>query len=134
MLSIPIIILAVIGIALSLYAYYLDYKTQLNPTYTAACDINDKMSCTKVIRSPYSRTFGIPNSILGLGYYAAVIGLVLTNQPQLLGYLVVGGLLATAYFAYLLYVKIKTICLVCTGTYMVNILLFLFVFTQCKPF
>src|SRR4029077_16459650 len=115
------------------YAYYLDYKLQANQNYNAACDINDQMSCTKVAKSPYSKTFGIPNALLGLAYYALIIGLVLTNQPQYLGYLVVGGLLATAYYAYLLFFVIKTICLVCTSTYIVNVLLFLFVFTQCKP-
>lgn len=134
MLNLSIIVLAIIGIALSLYAYYLEYKVQMDPGYNAACDINDQASCTKVIKSPYSKTFGIPNSFLGLGYYCAVIGLVLTQQPQLLSYLVVGGLLATAYYAYILFAKIKTICLVCTSTYIVNVLIFLFVFTQCKPF
>lgn len=134
MLYIPIITLASIGIAVSLYAYYLTYKIQNQVDYKAACDINDQMSCTKATRSPYSKTFGIPNSVLGLAYYLAIIGFVVTNQPQYLAYLVVGGLLATGYYAYLLFFKVRTICLVCVSTYIVNVLLFLFVFTSCKPF
>ncbi len=130
MASSAILILAVIGLALSLYAYYLEYKLQDNSNYAAACDLNDRMSCTKVIKSPYSKTFGISNSILGLGYYSAIIGLVLTHQLHLLGYLVIGGLVASGYLAYILYFKIKTICVVCTSIYIVNILLFLFVISH----
>ncbi len=41
----------VCGILLSLYALYVELRKEKNPDYVAACDINAKMNCSKVLTS-----------------------------------------------------------------------------------
>jgi vitamin-K-epoxide reductase (warfarin-sensitive) len=120
-----VIVLAIIGFCLSAYAYYLEYKVLGDPSYKPACDLNDRISCTKPIRSAYGKLLGISNSILGMAFYTAIIGLALTHQPHVVQILTLGGLAGTIVFAYVLYFKIKSLCLVCTSLYIVNILLFM---------
>lgn len=45
-------ICSVLGLAIAFYSYYVKVKYLKNPSqYKALCDINDKMSCSKVITS-----------------------------------------------------------------------------------
>ncbi len=40
-----------LGIALSLYALYVEIQKERNPKYVALCDISENMSCSKVLTS-----------------------------------------------------------------------------------
>lgn len=45
-------ICSVLGLVIALYSYYVKIKFLKNPSqFKALCDINDKMSCSKVITS-----------------------------------------------------------------------------------
>ena len=51
-------------------------------------------SCGTVVRTPGARIFGVPNSLLGLIYYGAAIGIALMGFPPALA----AGLLAASWF------------------------------------
>jgi uncharacterized membrane protein len=41
-------LVGLVGLALSAYALYVEYKSEQNPSYEAMCDINSRVSCSKV--------------------------------------------------------------------------------------
>ena len=53
-----IILLTLAGIVISIYAYMVEMNIAQNPEYKPACDLSDKISCTKVMGSSYSKMLG----------------------------------------------------------------------------
>lgn len=53
-LSAFIAVTSIIGLALSLYSYYLVIALEEDDEYEALCDISEQISCTKVIQSKYA--------------------------------------------------------------------------------
>lgn len=122
-----IILLSLLGFSVSLYAYILEKKIKAYPAYKAACDISDAFSCSKPLLSEYGEIFGFSNSLLGMLFYATMAILAFLDRTNLLFYLSVASLLVSAFLAYILYFRIKTVCLICTSIYLINILLFLLI-------
>ncbi len=60
-----IILLALAGIVISIYAYTVEMNISKNPEYKPACDISDKISCSRVMRSGYGKLFGISTGLFG---------------------------------------------------------------------
>ena len=128
-----ILMLASLGFLLSLYAYRVEKKILTDPHYKPFCDLSDMISCTKPLTSPYAKLFYISNSIAGMMYYALIALLALLPMshlnlpnlhiPTLLVIVSFGGALASIILAYLLYVKIKSLCLICTSLYLINFLI-----------
>lgn len=118
-----IIILAIIGLIISIYGITVERKLQQDMNYKAACDISDSISCTRPMLSEYNKMFGISNSLAAALYYGVVIIAAITNIPLLLMIVVTTGLITTLIFAYILYFKIKSVCLICTSLYLINIIL-----------
>ncbi len=125
-----IIFICIIGFLLSLYSFYVEKKLEKNKKYKAVCDISDHMSCTQAAKSDYSAVGGIPNSVKGLFFYPFMAVLVWLGSAQLVLYLAAASLLMTFYLLYVSYVKLKNYCLVCSGVYVINILLFYFSYVQ----
>ena len=120
-----IIIISIIGILLSTYAYYIEKKSSKNKNYKAICDISEKASCSKTLSSKYGKLMGISNSIFGILFYLIIILLFYLNK-ELIFYLAILSILGSIYLAYLQYFKLKNFCLVCNLIYVVNILLLIF--------
>ena len=116
-------ILAILGLILSAYSLYVEKKLAAQEDYSPVCDINKKISCSAAFESKYSRTLGINNSILGIGFYSTIFILYLTFYAPWILYLAAFGMLTTIYLAYISYFKLKNFCLVCTSIYLVNSLL-----------
>lgn len=119
--------LAVIGILASAYMLYIKGKLKSNPQYKSICDINNRVSCTKVATTSYGKTFGIENGILGLFFYLGIISATVINFVLGLKILAIAGLVMTIYLLHKLY-TLKMICPVCLVVHGVNILLFGWVF------
>jgi len=117
--------IAVIGIVMSLYLLYVRRRLVHDSSYKAVCDISEKMSCTKVAASKYSHLLGVPNAFIGLLFYAAVLVLSDIALTKIIFYLSIPAVLATIYLAYLMQFRVKNSCIVCYGTYIANILIFL---------
>lgn len=126
MLNIVLIVTAIVGFFISLYAYYVECKIKKDASYKPACDINDRISCSKPLTCKYSNLFFISNSVAGMAYYCAVIVAALLQKHDIVMGFTTLGFIATLYLAYILYFKVQSFCLVCSSLYMINILLLIF--------
>ena len=120
-----IILLGGAGFLLSMYALYVEHATRRNKMYRAACDISQRMSCTKAFGGRYGKTLGISNSIYGLIFYGALILLAILGNVMVVFFMSVLSLLGTVYLAYVLFTKVKTFCIVCTAVYLINLFIFI---------
>lgn len=117
-------ILALCGLAISLYGFFVEKKIEQDPQYKPACEISDKISCVKVMKSPYSKLFFISNALIGVGFYAAMVLFATCNCLMLIQYFSFAALCGSIGLAYLLY-KIQSACPVCISLYGINFLLFI---------
>lgn len=108
------IVLAGVGILDTLYlSYHTVKKTQVK------CLFFPQEWCIKVQKSKYSKTFGIPNSFLGLGMYSLMLvlallfhyGLIATFIPVLV--LIGLGFLFSMYFLYVQAFILRAFCTWC---------------------
>ncbi|MDO8642444.1 MAG: vitamin K epoxide reductase family protein [Candidatus Woesearchaeota archaeon] len=112
-------LLAALGFLLSAYALRSLYKS-----YHPFCHISPSVSCTKAFFSSSGKLFfGIPNSGIGLFFYAGVYILTLLKLFDYILYAAVVSFIGTLYLMYVSYIKMKNFCIVCTMMYVVNILL-----------
>lgn len=118
-----ILTLAIIGLIISVYGITVERKLQQDAQYKAICDISDSISCTRPFLSPYGKILGISNIWASAFYYVAIITITLMHFPQALTLITSAGLLVTIVFAYILYFKIRSLCLICTFLYCINIAL-----------
>lgn len=125
----PIIIVAVFGFLFSLYSFYVEKQIEKNKKYKAVCDISDTMSCSAAAKSDYSKLGGIANSVKGLVYYPLFALLALFGHTAIVFYLSLASIVMTFYLIYVSYFKLKNYCIICSGIYLVNILLLYFSYT-----
>lgn len=131
-------ILCLVGISLSLYAFYVETRKTSDPTYRAACDINEGMSCSRVLTSKWGRGFGLlpsdsilnlPDSVFGFMYYCLSLILNRSTNSLLISRLrVILSILTnlgSVYLGYILYFVLHDICFVCAGMYVVNFMIFI---------
>ena len=114
----------VIGLAFSGYAAY----ETLYPAAQASCSVNGFFSCSKVDQSGLTSTFGIPDYAIGVAGFVALLAL---DVPLLLTYrrgwlyalfgLSTIGLVFSIYLAYVELAEIQALCLICTGAYLSNV-------------
>src|SRR3989344_9153513 len=110
-----IFILSIVGL---IEALYLNYECRRHRA--PVCLIGSQ--CSVVWDSPYSKTFGVSNEILGLIYYATLsvdeysIFLGDTSLQMMAGELIilVGGAVMSCYFFYVQWRLIKAWCFWCT--------------------
>ncbi len=121
---IHVIVVSLIGLILSIYAYHVEKKAE-NKNYNALCDINDKISCTKVFKSKYGKLSGISNSVIGIFFYIFIIILYYVKFGWIF-YFALLTVFGSVYLAYLQFFKVRSYCLVCSSIYIVNILLLIF--------
>lgn len=119
-----IAITALAGFALSLYGYFIEGKILQNPAYKPACDLSDRVSCSKPILSKYGKLFFVSNTLVGMGFYSLVFLLALLGLSQLIFLSACAALGASLVLAYILYFKVGSFCLLCHAIYFVNIVLF----------
>lgn len=117
------IIILIAGFLLSLYALYLERRITRNKEYAPVCDISNRISCTKPIMSGYGKIFGLSNAFLGLIFYTSMIIVLFLGYAKLLFWGALGACVASVYFAYVLFLKIRVFCVVCVALYVVNALL-----------
>ena len=117
------LVFAVIGFALSWYAYHVEQYAGKKKGYVAICDLNDHASCTKAFSSKYGITLGMSNGTWGMLFYIVMIVLSLLGEIQYLFLLSSLAVLASIYLAYVLLVKVRTVCVVCSSIYAINIAL-----------
>ncbi|KAK9718663.1 Vitamin K epoxide reductase family [Popillia japonica] len=128
------------GLALSIYAFIVEQAAEKDANYKAMCDINEFVSCTTVFKSEYATGFGLaskflgkdsffnkPNSLFGMAFYSLLIVFAqVDSKPFAILNLIFSTLSVwlSVYLAYLLVFVIRSLCVICAGTYLVNIINF----------
>jgi uncharacterized membrane protein len=135
-----IVILSLAGLANALYFTFAYYgrikKAEWVPEILCA---REGSSCVTVVQTPYARVFGVPNSLLGIIYYALLIAwaslgfdvgptVVIASRFASLPF---WGLLAASaatvllgfYLIYALRRKLHTHCLLCYLGHAINVTL-----------
>lgn len=81
------------------------------------CDISETVSCDVVTTSIYSEIFGLPISIMGLGYFGLVFLLSVFHRKkafyQVIFFLTLFVLIPSLYFTALETFVIKAFCILC---------------------
>ena len=125
---IPLIIMALLGLAASVAALYVHYRLLTDPTYSSFCDVNETVSCQQVFKSEYGTVFGIPVAAGGAIWSALVLMLSAWGMrtprsdeaSRAAGYvflLSTVGLAAVFYFAYASFFVLRQACPRCLTRY-----------------
>jgi protein-disulfide isomerase len=120
------IIIAVLGLAVAVYAtmHHLQLK-ELGAT-DFACNINQTFSCDEVAKSKYSELFGIPLGVWGFSYFASCLFLLISiwkfpksrNEAQIAySYVVPISVLVSIVLGIISLGVLKAVCITCLATY-----------------
>lgn len=122
------LVVLLIGLVLSAELVRLHFEATSNPAYHSYCSVNDTVSCDRVTRSRYAIVFGVPVATWGVFGYtltAVTAGLGLRRrsraQAALLATLTSFALVVTVLLAAISHFLIHAWCLLCIGTYAVNV-------------
>lgn len=128
------VIAALVGLAAAGMSAWVHYRLLHDPAYTSFCDVNSTLSCTEAYSSAYGAVGGVPVALLGVLFFAFVLVLIaLCRQSaaaaqNLAGYifaLSTVGLAVVLYLGYASFFILGAVCLLCVGTYIAVIALFL---------
>jgi uncharacterized membrane protein/protein-disulfide isomerase len=123
-----------LGLVASASSTWVHYQLLRNPTYSSFCDVSATVSCTEAYTSRFGSVGGVPIALVGVLFFALVLGLIAicsqskSASPNLPGYvfaLSTAGLAVVLYLAYASFVVLKAVCVLCVGTYIAIIGLFL---------
>jgi len=127
-------IFAVVGLCAATASTWVHYRILNDPAYSSFCDVNATFNCTDAYTSRFGAFAGVPVALLGLLFFAGVLALIALCSPSpsasrnLPGYIFMAstvGLAVILYLAYASYVILHVVCLLCAGTYLAVIGLFL---------
>lgn len=127
-------VVSVVGVLVAATLSYVHSQIDtLGDSYTSFCNVNTSINCDKVLSSPFAKLFGIPVAWLGLvGYlalaalfgHAAAAGREASLRSLRLATLgVIGSVAFSVYMAFVSVFVLGTICLLCTGLYVVGLTL-----------
>jgi uncharacterized membrane protein/protein-disulfide isomerase len=135
-----IVAFAVLGLGFAGMSSWVHYRSLTDPTYVSPCDINSRFNCTELYKSQYGSVAGVPVALAGVLWFA-LVGLVAgfarpagpglpedSRKSAAAGYifaLSVIGLAVVLYLAYVSSAVMRTWCLLCIGTYVSVVAIFL---------
>lgn len=128
---------AAVGLAFAGSSAWVHYKLLTDPTYVSPCDINATFNCSQVYMSRFGSFQGVSVALAGL-FWFALVGLLAAftsvtptdgkSTSPTGGYifaLSTIGLAVILYLGYASFFVLKTGCLLCMGTYVSVIGIFL---------
>ena len=128
-----IIILAIVGILVSIYLTSVHYSEN-----QSLCDLNAQFSCTTVSQSEHAQFFSVPIAVFGLMGYVFILGVSLINSKRnqfkkklwkvlgstdiLFGFCLL-SFFVSAYLTYTEFFIIKAICVLCLLSQLIIIIM-----------
>ena len=103
-----LIVLAVVGIAVSSLALREHYRTDASP-----CSINERWDCGIVNHSPYAVLFGVPVAVIGIAGYLLLGILASQKAYRLMLVAALGGLGFALYLAHIESAVLGVWCIYC---------------------
>jgi protein-disulfide isomerase/uncharacterized membrane protein len=125
---------ASLGLAAAAWSTWVHYQILNSATYESFCDVNSTLNCTAAYTSRFGAIGGVPVALFGLLFFAGVLGVIAlcssskSASANLPGYVFAAstiGLSVVLYLAYASYFILGVVCLLCAGTYVAVIGLFL---------
>lgn len=133
--------LALAGLGFATASAYVHYRVLTDPTYISPCDLSRTFNCTQVYLSRFGSIRGVPVALGGVIWFALVALLTAFSRPAprrdadapegadpIGGYifaLATIGLSAILYLAYASFFILKNGCVLCIGTYVCVIGIFI---------
>lgn len=125
-------VLAAIGLGVSLTIDHVHRRLVADAAYTSFCNVNASVNCDVVLGSRYAMLAGVAVSTWAIVYFASFLGLVVAvayvsgaqtrdRLARVLLLLSVWGLLFAIYMAGIAFLVLRTVCLMCSALYIVNI-------------
>lgn len=117
-----IVLCALASIGIMSYLTYIHYSQS-----KSFCDISQEVSCDVVTTSIYSEIFGIPVSVLGLLFFAAVLFLILRKRDrafQTLFIITLFALVPSLYLSLTELIFINSICILCETSKALMLIIF----------
>jgi len=122
-------ILAIAGIGVSVYLTIAHYTS----AKILACSDKGTINCQKVTTSSYSKQFGIPLAVLGLGFFVVTLAFqnpwVWRSASRLIRRarmaVAAGGAVMVLWLLWVELFKLDAICLYCTAVHVLSVLLFI---------
>jgi uncharacterized membrane protein len=122
--------LSIAGLSLAGYLTYLHVRLHYDPTYVSVCAFGARVNCETVAASSYSVALGLPVSVWGSIGYLVLAWLALSHLSRRRGgegngFLALYGIALAVTSIALAWVSsfvIGAVCLLCTATYAVNLL------------
>jgi uncharacterized membrane protein len=123
-----------LGLAAASWSTWVHYTLIADPLSVPSCDINAVFSCSQAYTSEYGAVGGVSVALIGALFFAAMLLLtVLTQQsrtaranlPLYLFAASTVGLAVVLYLGYISWFVLGTVCLLCVGSYVAVIGLFL---------
>ena len=129
-----------IGFVATLYAIYVAKRSKAG--FKVMCDINDRISCTAVLKSEYAylckmylgvsddSIFNVPNTYYGLLFYIAIMiyplypFTLIPFREILLFFASIMSMLISFLLALILKYRLNNLCVICVFTYFVNAAIF----------
>jgi uncharacterized membrane protein len=131
----PLLLFAALGLAASLTSSYVHYNLLVDRSFSSLCDVNATVSCTQAYLSPYGSFLGVPVALAGVFFFAAILGITALSgrktpqagesAPAYVFALSTVGLAFALYLAYASFFILRAVCIVCVGTYVSVIAIFL---------
>lgn len=127
----PHLVLALIGIAVSIYAVWAHGRIEAGQS--TGCSISESISCDAVLGSKWGKFFGIPLGYFGLVFWVIVLITAISSTGsnlkmaalQRLGVATV-GLLFSVFLFYIAEFVIRKTCPICLSTHICSLLNFIF--------
>jgi len=119
-----IALLAALGIAVSSVSLYHHYGS----SKTTYCDFGENFNCDIVNRSTYSTVLGVPDALIGILGYAAVLALatVYRTKADAPAMLLIGSVAGLGFALYLTYIEafvLATWCILCLSSLSIILLI-----------
>jgi uncharacterized membrane protein/protein-disulfide isomerase len=120
--------LALIGLGFASASTWVHYKLLTDPTYVSPCDMSSRFNCSQVYLSQYGAVKGIPIALGGVLWFGLVALIAWFSKPSddrqgrhpggtYLFVLSTIGLAVVLYLGYTSWFVLKTVCILCAGTY-----------------
>lgn len=117
-----LIVLALIGLALSLYFtllffHVIDANARCIPRFCRSATGD----CATIVHHPDASIFFFPNSILGIFYYTLVFVAIKRNFASALPTVSWFAVAVSAYLTYSLLGKVRVLCVLCIAAHVINL-------------
>jgi uncharacterized membrane protein/protein-disulfide isomerase len=118
---------AILGLAFASASAYVHYRLITDPSYVSPCDVSSTFNCTQAYLSRFGSIAGVPIALGGVIWFALVALVAGFAKPgpkedsgpaaTYIFAMSTVGLAVVLYLGYASYFILKTLCLLCLGTY-----------------